>query len=66
MLFKVDGRQYLFDILFRMLTPAELAAAHSFPGGYTFAGTKRAIVKQIGNSVPVGTARALCSRALAA
>ena len=48
------------------VTPAELAADHSFPGDYTFANTKREIIKQIGNSVPVSTARALCSRALAA
>lgn len=66
MILKADGQQYLFDILFRMLTPDELAAAHSFPEGYLFAGNKRDIVKQIGNSVPVSTSRALCAKALAA
>jgi DNA (cytosine-5)-methyltransferase 1 len=36
---------------FRMLTPGELAAAQSFPGEYQFTGTRREVVKQIGNSV---------------
>lgn len=56
----LDGRTFLFDVLFRMLTPEELARAHSFPIDYHFAGNKSEIVKQIGNSVPVATARALC------
>lgn len=60
------GQRYLLDILFRMLTPAELAAAHSFPDKYRFAGTKSEVVKQIGNSVPVRTAGALCGAMLAA
>lgn len=47
------------DIRFRMLQPHELAAAMSFPERYRFAGTKTDVVKQIGNAVPVGTARAL-------
>lgn len=62
----IDGEKYLFDILFRMLTPKELAAAHSFPSNYHFAGTKSDVVKQIGNSVPVKTAKALCGMRLAA
>jgi DNA (cytosine-5)-methyltransferase 1 len=52
------------DILFRMRQPHELAAAHSFPKEYIFKGSKSAIIKQIGNSVPVKTARALCGAAL--
>ena len=39
------------DVRFRMLTTGELAAAQSFPGSYLFTGTKREIVKQIGNAV---------------
>lgn len=52
------------DILFRMLQPHELAAAHSFPRGYRFEGNKGDIIRQIGNSVPVMTARALCAGAM--
>jgi len=48
------------DIRFRMLHPHELAAAMSFPQDYHFAGNREAQVKQIGNSVAVGTAKALC------
>jgi DNA (cytosine-5)-methyltransferase 1 len=46
------------DILFRMLQPRELAAAHSFPDHYLFMGTKEDQTKQIGNSVPVKMGRA--------
>ena len=42
----------------RMLQPHELAAAHSFPTGYKFTGTKQDQTKQIGNSVPVELAAA--------
>lgn len=52
------------DIRFRMLTPRELARAQGFPDDYEFAGTREARVKQIGNAVPVNTARALCSEIL--
>ncbi len=62
----LGGRQVMLDILFRMLTPGELAAAHSFPEAYRFAGTKADVVRQIGNSVPVKTAQALCEASLAA
>jgi len=54
------------DIRFRMLQPHELAAAMSFDRGYTFKGTKADRVRQIGNAVPVRTARALCETLLAA
>lgn len=48
------------DILFRMLAPHELAAAMSFPADYRFAGKREFVVRQVGNAVPVGLARALC------
>lgn len=54
------------DIGFRMLQPHELAAAMSFPDGYRFAGTKTDAVRQIGNAVPVRTARALIERMVTA
>lgn len=53
-----DGR-YL-DIRIRMLKPSELAAAHSFPADYKLTGNRGEQVKQIGNSVPVMTAAAMC------
>lgn len=55
-----DGLQAVVDIHFRMLQPEEYARAHSFPESYEFEGKREDIVKQIGNSVPVETARALC------
>lgn len=53
-------------ICFRMLQPHELAAAQGFPRDYQFTGTKTEQVRQIGNAVPCGFARALISAALAA
>lgn len=47
------------DIRFRMLQPNELARAQGFPSDYRFVGTKSDVVKQIGNAVPPGLARAL-------
>lgn len=58
-----DGR--VVDVLFRMLRPDELAAAHSFPEGYKLTGNSTEQVRQVGNSVPVATAKALCMAALA-
>lgn len=52
-----DGR--VIDIRIRMLKPSELAAAHSFPADYKLTGNSGEQVKQIGNSVPVQTAKAL-------
>ena len=57
-----DGR--LVDIRIRMLKPSELAAAHSFPKEYVLTGNRGEQVKQIGNSVPVMTAAALCEQML--
>jgi DNA (cytosine-5)-methyltransferase 1 len=54
----------VLDIRFRMLQPHELAAAMSFPAGYEFTGNREAKVKQIGNAVPLKTARALCTALL--
>lgn len=53
-----DGR--IIDIRIRMLKPSELAAAHSFPADYKLTGNRGDQVKQIGNSVPVLTAAAMC------
>lgn len=53
-----DGR--VIDIRIRMLKPSELAAAHSFPKDYVLIGNRGEQVKQIGNSVPVMTAAAMC------
>lgn len=47
------------DIFMRMLTPKELARAHSVPDDFVITGNKTEQTKQIGNSVPVRTARAL-------
>ena len=52
-----DGRR--IDIFMRMLTPRELARAHSVPDDFIITGNKTEQTKQIGNSVPVRTARAL-------
>ena len=60
----IKGEEYRLDITFRMLQPHELAAAQGFPADYHFVGNKTEQVKQIGNSVPVGTAKALALSAL--
>lgn len=52
------------QIGFRMLRPKELAAAQGFPSNYQFKGTKTEQVRQIGNAVPCGFARALVSAVL--
>jgi DNA (cytosine-5)-methyltransferase 1 len=54
----------LLDIHFRMLQPHELAAAHSFPKDYHFAGGREDKVRQIGNSWPVSLSTALCKAIL--
>ena len=59
-----DGR--VIDIRIRMLKPSELAAAHSFPADYVLTGNRSEQVKQIGNSVPVETAAAMCAVDLSA
>lgn len=52
-----DGR--IVDIRIRMLRPDELARVHSFPVTYVITGNRTEKVKQIGNSVPCRTARAM-------
>lgn len=52
-----DGR--IVDIHIRMLRPDELARVHSFPDDYVITGNRTEKVKQIGNSVPCQTARAM-------
>lgn len=54
----------VLDIRFRMLQPHELAAAMSFPKEYEFTGNREAKVKQIGNAVPLRTAKVLCKALL--
>lgn len=49
----------ILGISYRMFQPHELSAAMSFPSGYKFSGTKTDVVRQIGNAVPVRTAKAL-------
>lgn len=57
---------FYFDILFRMLEPAELAAAMGFPKGYFADPTlsKEEIVRMIGNAWPVNLGAALCEAIL--
>lgn len=62
-----DGSRWIVaDILFRMLQPHELAAAHSFPVDYLWVGTKKTRTKLVGNSWPVRTGAALCHALLEA
>ena len=59
---EIDGVPHVIDILFRMLKNHELAAAMSFSDAeqrYEFAGTQEQVTRQIGNAVPVRTAKAL-------
>lgn len=62
--FEENGKKYIVDIYFRMMEVQELSRAMSFPEGYWFSGTRDDAVKQIGNSVPVLEAKALCKSAL--
>lgn len=56
----IEGNLYTLDIRYRMLKPHELALGQGFPKDYKFHGNGTEITKQIGNAVPVGTAKALC------
>lgn len=53
-----------FGVNFRMLQPDELQRAQGFPADYKFCGIKSEQVKQIGNAVPCGLARALVYAAM--
>jgi len=50
---------FIFDVLFRMLEPHELAAAMGFPKTYKLKGTREDKVKMIGNAVEVHVGKAL-------
>ncbi len=52
--------------MMRMLKPRELARSHSFPEDFLLTGTKTEQIKQVGNSVPAETARALVTTLLKA
>lgn len=58
----IDGRPFVLDIRFRMLSNAELARAMGFEdeeSSYEFVGTQTDVTRQIGNAVPVNCAAAL-------
>ena len=55
-----------FDIRFRMLKNHELKRAQGFPDDYILTGNITEQTKQIGNAVPVNTARALAKAAMSA
>jgi DNA (cytosine-5)-methyltransferase 1 len=63
-LVEAEVTHYRLDIRFRMLQPRELARAQGFPDEYIFTGSREDVVKQIGNAVPPGTARALAMEVL--
>jgi DNA (cytosine-5)-methyltransferase 1 len=52
------------DIRFRMLKPHELKRAQGFCADYEIKGNMAEQTKQIGNAVPVGTAKALAKTSL--
>jgi len=52
------------DILFRMLKNPELKRAQGFPRNYDIKGNTTEQTKQIGNAVPVNTAKALARMAM--
>jgi len=55
-----------FDIRFRMLKNSELKRAQGFPDDYILTGNTTEQTKQIGNAVPVNTAKALALAAMGA
>ena len=57
-------RRYFVDILFRMLQPAEIAAAMGFPADFSWPKTKRDTVRLIGNAVECNQAAALIGAVL--
>lgn len=56
---ELNGQRYQLDIHFRMLQFRELARAQGFADEYEFTGTKSDKVRQIGNAVPRGLAKAI-------
>jgi DNA (cytosine-5)-methyltransferase 1 len=59
-----NGEKALLDIRFRMIQPHELARAQSFPRAYKFTGSRKAVVKQIGNAVDGEQAKSLIRSAI--
>jgi DNA (cytosine-5)-methyltransferase 1 len=57
---------YGLDIRFRMLKNHELKKAQGFPDDYVITGNTTEQTKQIGNAVPVNTAKALALAAMGA
>lgn len=55
----INGREGEVWFRYRMLQPHELSLAQGFPRDYQFTGNKTEQVKQIGNAVPCGLARAV-------
>jgi site-specific DNA-cytosine methylase len=55
-----------FDIRFRMLKNHELKRAQGFSDDYVITGNSAEQTKQIGNAVPVNTAKALVTAAVSA
>lgn len=55
----------VYDVLFRMLRPRELARAQGFPERYQFPSESGAATKLIGNAVPTNLAEALCAELIA-
>jgi DNA (cytosine-5)-methyltransferase 1 len=60
----VSGESVGIGVRTRILNPKELAASHSFPKTYKFAGNISDQTKQVGNSVPVELAAAHAEAAL--
>jgi DNA (cytosine-5)-methyltransferase 1 len=58
--------KYGLDIRFRMLKNHELKKAQGFPDDYQITGNATEQTKQIGNAVPVNTAKALALSAMGA
>lgn len=56
-----DGRRRRVDWYFRMLSVRENARAQGFPDSYQFVGSAEDSMRQIGNAVPCGLARALAA-----
>ena len=61
-----DGLRFKLDIIHRMLTTKELAAATGFPEDYIFIGGNTAAKKMIGNAVCPDLAKALILETLSA
>jgi DNA (cytosine-5)-methyltransferase 1 len=58
----INGSIDIDDVHFRMLTPAELQAAQTFPGSYRIKGTQREQTRQIGDAVPCVLAHGVADR----